>query len=105
LAQQGYIKRGYLGISSQQVQLPPAQRAGKTQERGLLIVRVDDDSPAQKGGLLLGDILVALDGQSVSETEDLQAVLTSNRVGKAITVEVIRGGTLQTLSVTVGQRL
>jgi S1-C subfamily serine protease len=104
LAQQGYIKRGYLGISSQQVQLPPNQRAKESQERGLLIVRVDDDSPAQKGGLLLGDILVALDGQSVSETEDLQALLTSNRVGKAISVEVIRGGTLQTLTVTVGQR-
>jgi S1-C subfamily serine protease len=104
LAQQGYIKRGYLGISSQQVHLPPPQRAGKTQERGLLIVRVDEDSPAQKGGLLLGDILVALDGQPVSETEDLQALLTSNRVGKAIAIEVIRGGTLQTLSVTVGQR-
>jgi len=65
---------------------------------------VDEDSPAQKGGLLLGDILVTLDGQSVSEVEDLQALLTGNRVGKAIPVEVIRGGTLQTLTVTVGQR-
>jgi len=104
LAQQGYIKRGYLGISSQQVQLPAPQRAGLTQEQGLLIVRVDEDSPAEKGGLLLGDVLVTLDGQPVSEAEDLQALLTSKRVGKAIAIEVIRGGTLQTLQVTVGQR-
>ena len=104
LAQQGFIKRGYLGISSQQVQLPAAQRAGRTQEQGLLIVKVDDDSPAQKGGLLLGDILVALDGQAIDDAEELRVLLSSNRVGKAIPVEVIRGGKLETLQVTVGQR-
>src|SRR6266699_1267114 len=61
LAQQGFIKRGYLGISSQLVQLPEAQRDGRTEDHGLLIVQVDEGSPAQKGGLLLGDILVTLD--------------------------------------------
>ncbi len=104
LAQQGYIKRGYLGISSQQVQLPPTQRAGRTQEQGLLIVKVDDDSPAQKGGILLGDILVVLDGQAVDDAEELRVLLSSNRVDKTIPVEVIRGGKLETLQVTVGQR-
>ena len=104
LAQQGYIKRGYLGISSQLVNLPPAQRGGRTQEHGLLIVKVDDDSPAQKGGLMLGDILVGLDGNVVNDSEDLQTVLTNNRVGKTVPVEVIRGNTLHTLQVTVGQR-
>jgi len=104
LAQQGYIKRGYLGISSQLVNLPPAQRGGRTQEHGLLIVKVDDDSPAQKGGLMLGDILVGLDRNVVDDSEDLQTVLTNNRVGKTIPVEVIRGNTLHTLQVTVGQR-
>lgn len=104
LAQQGYIKRGYLGISSQLVHLPPAQRVGRTQEHGLLIVKVDDDSPAQKGGLMLGDILVGLDGTTVNDSEDLQTVLTNNRVGKTVPLEVIRGNTLQTLQITVGQR-
>jgi S1-C subfamily serine protease len=104
LVQQGYIKRGYLGISSQIVYLPTSQRVGRTQEHGLLIVKVDDDSPAQKGGLMLGDILVGIDGQTITDTEELLALLTHNRVGKAIPVEVIRGNTLQTLQVTVGQR-
>ncbi|GAC1345993.1 MAG: trypsin-like peptidase domain-containing protein [Ktedonobacteraceae bacterium] len=104
LAQQGYIKRGYLGISSQLVHLPPQQRVGRTQEHGLLIVKVDDDSPAHKGGLMLGDILVGLDGKTVNDTEDLQTVLTTNRVGKTVPIEVIRGNTLQTLQITVGQR-
>ena len=104
LAQQGYVKRGYLGISSQIVQLPSFQRAGRTQEHGLLIVKVDDNSPAQRGGIMLGDILVGLDGQTITDSEDLQALLGSNRVGKTIPVDVIRGNTLTTLQVTVGQR-
>ena len=104
LVKQGYIKRGYLGISSQLVRLPDAQRAGQTQEHGLLIVKVDENSPAQKGGLMLGDILVALDGHAITDSEDLQVLLTGDRVGKAIPVDVIRGNTLKTLQVTVGQR-
>jgi S1-C subfamily serine protease len=104
LVKQGYIKRGYLGISSQLVRLPDAQRAGKTQEYGLLIVKVDENSPAQKGGLMLGDILVALDGHTINDSEDLQVLLTGDRVGKAIPIDVIRGNALQTLQVTVGQR-
>jgi len=104
LIKQGYIKRGYLGISSQLVRLPDAQRAGRTQEHGLLIVKVDENSPAQNGGLMLGDILVALDGHAINDSEDLQVLLTGDRVDKAIPIDVIRGNTLQTLQVTVGQR-
>ena len=104
LVKQGYIKRGYLGISSQLVRLPDAQRGGRTQEYGLLIVKVDENSPAQKGGLMLGDILVALDGHAITDSEDLQVLLTGDRVDKAIPIDVIRGNALQTLQVTVGQR-
>lgn len=104
LIKHGTIKRGYLGISSQLVELPASQRGGKTQEHGLLIVNVEKDSPAQRGGILLGDILLSLDGHVIHDSEDLHVVLTGERVGKAIPVEVIRGNTLQTLSVTVGER-
>ncbi|HEU5013161.1 MAG TPA: trypsin-like peptidase domain-containing protein [Roseiflexaceae bacterium] len=104
IANQGYIKRGYLGISSQPVQIPEAQRAGREQDHGLLIVRVEDNSPAQQGGLLLGDILVALDGQTVTDTDDLQALLAGERVDTTVPVEVLRGGNLQTLQVQIGRR-
>jgi S1-C subfamily serine protease len=93
-----------MGISSQLVELPENQRAGRTQEHGLLIVKVDENSPAQRGGILLGDILVGLDNQTINDSDDLQAILAGNRVGKTIPVEVIRGSSLQTLQVTVGQR-
>ena len=104
LAQQGFIKRGYLGISSQLVQLPEAQRGGRTEDHGLLIVQVDEGSPAQKGGLLLGDILIALDNHPLKDAEDLRSLLSGDRVGKSIPITVNRGGKIQTLQVTVGQR-
>ena len=104
LSERGSIKRGYLGILSQPVHLPAAQRAGLQGSGGLLIVGVEDDSPAGKGGMLLGDILVSLDATSVADTDELQALLTSDRVGREVPVEVIRGGELTTLRVTVGER-
>jgi S1-C subfamily serine protease len=104
LATQGYIKRGYLGISSQLVELPTTQRAGRDQEHGLLIVKVDDNSPAQQGGILVGDILVALDDHQINDAEELQLLLVGDRVGKEIPIAVIRGNALQTLQVTIGQR-
>ncbi|GAC1407580.1 MAG: trypsin-like peptidase domain-containing protein [Ktedonobacteraceae bacterium] len=104
LATQGYIKRGYLGISSQLVHVPTGQRAGREQEHGLLIVKVEENSPAQRGGVMIGDILVMLDGRIVKDSEDLQIVLVGDRVGKTIPVEVIRGDAVQTLQITVGQR-
>ncbi len=104
LTTQGHIKRGFLGISSQLVQVPAAQRGDSTQEYGLLIVKVDENSPAQKGGILLGDILVTLDGHAIKDSEDLQLLLSGERVGKNVQIDVIRGNTLRTLSVTIAER-
>ena len=104
LTEHGTPKQGYIGISSQPVRIPEAQRAGRTDETGLLVVNVEEDSPAHKGGLLLGDVLVSLDGHSAGDTDDLLRLLSGERVGKAVAVEVIRGGKLEKLEVTVGQR-
>lgn len=104
LIKEGHIKRGYLGISSQLVQLPPTQRAGLVQDHGLLIVKVDNNTPAQKGGILVGDILVALDGHDIRDSEDLQLLLSGERVGKTLPVSVIRGNAVQILQITVGER-
>ncbi|PJF48257.1 MAG: signal protein PDZ [Candidatus Thermofonsia Clade 3 bacterium] len=103
LTKQGYVKRGYLGIVSQQVRLPPAQRSD-AQEYGLLIVRVEENSPAERGGLLIGDILLAVEGQPINDADDLMAVLHGDRVGKPVAVRVSRGGIAQTLTVVVGQK-
>ncbi|PDV96630.1 S1C family serine protease [Candidatus Chloroploca asiatica] len=100
----GYIKRGFLGISSQPVELPEGQRGGQSQTHGLLIVRVEPGSPAAQGGLLLGDVLITFDGHPLTDTDELQALLVGDRVGKQVPVQVLRGGSLFTALVTVGQR-
>jgi S1-C subfamily serine protease len=104
LAGGGTVKRGFLGISSQPVEIPAGQRAGLAQERGLLVVRVEPASPAEQGGLMVGDVLTAFDGQVLSDTDELQALLAGERVGAAVPVQVLRGGNLTTVKVTVGQR-
>ncbi|MCA1737428.1 MAG: S1C family serine protease [Actinobacteria bacterium] len=105
LSERGSVKRGYLGILSQPVRLPAAQRVGLGDQRGgLLVVGVEDGSPAGKGGMLLGDILVSLDTAPVVDTDELQALLTGDKVGHEVSIGVIRGGELQTLRVAVGER-
>lgn len=105
LEERGTIKRGYLGILSQPVRLPATQRAGLGDQRGgLLVVGVEEGSPADRGGALVGDILVSLDAAPVADTDELQALLTGDRVGREVPVGVVRGGELQTLRVTVGER-
>lgn len=106
ITQHGSLKRGYLGISSQPVRLPDNAPTinGTKPTVGLLIMHVEPDSPAAQGGLLLGDILVAMSGQVVADADDLQAFLTSDKVGVAQPVQIIRGGELRELQVTVGAR-
>ena len=104
LAERGSVKRGYLGILSQPVSLPAAQRMGLEAGGGLLVVGVDEDSPAGKGGVLVGDILVSLDATTVADTEELLALLTGDKVGREVPVEVVRGGEQKTLRVTIGER-
>ncbi len=104
LSEKGSIKRGYLGILSQPVRLPDARRIGLTQRTGLLVVGVEEGSPADASGLIVGDILAALDGQPVEDTEDLLALLTGERVGAPVPIKVVRGGEPKTLEVTVGER-
>ena len=103
LAERGSVRRGYLGILSQPVRLPDGQ-SGLTQRGGLLVVGVEDGSPAGNGGLIVGDILATLDGQPVEDTDDLLTLLTGDRVGRSVPVGVIRGGELTKLEVSVGER-
>ncbi|HST06114.1 MAG TPA: trypsin-like peptidase domain-containing protein [Chloroflexia bacterium] len=104
LLESGTIKRGYLGIGSQAVDLAESQRAGHKQESGLLIVHVDENSPAAQAGVLIGDILVGLDGQTVTDGDALVALLSGDRIGKSLKADIIRGGEARSLDVTLGER-
>jgi S1-C subfamily serine protease len=104
LSERGSVKRGYLGILSQPVRLPNGQSLGLTQRGGLLVVGVEDGSPADRGGLIVGDILATLDGQPIEDTEDLLVLLAGDRVGRSVPVKLVRGGELTEVEITVGER-
>jgi S1-C subfamily serine protease len=100
----GRVRRGYLGVSTQRVRLPDALRGELNQKRGLLIVSVEAGSPAEQGGLTLGDTIVGVASEAVSNHEDLLTLLTGDRVGTAVPVKFVRGGQAQTVDVTIGER-
>ena len=100
----GRPRRGYLGVAGQAVQLGAAREAAGDRETAVLIVGVTPDSPAARGGLIVGDVLTDFDGQAIESPEDLLDVLVGDRVGRAVQLRILRGGTPTTLSVIVGEK-
>jgi S1-C subfamily serine protease len=100
----GRVRRGYLGIGTQPVRLPDAARAlAGGQEAGLMVVAVEPGAPADQGGVLLGDVLLALGGRPTADVDDVLAALGGDAVGEALQAHVLRAGELRTLTVTVGE--
>jgi S1-C subfamily serine protease len=106
LLEKGHIPRGYLGAGLQPVQLPASARKGTAEDydAGLLIVTIASDGPAEKAGLMLGDILLAVEGRKVNEPSDVQAALDSESVGKTLGTVILRGGKPVELNITIGER-
>jgi len=93
---------GYLGVGSVPVRLAPAQQVnGHTS--GLLVTAVVDGGPAAAAGVLVGDVLVALDTVAIDDPEDLIGRLRG-RAGQSMALTVVRGGAATTLTATVGER-
>jgi len=106
LAKHGHVRRGFLGVRSQPVPISAAQQSslGREQASGLLLVGVEHNSPAEAGGLIVGDILVAIAGQPVTDPDELLSRLAGEVVGKPTPVEILRGGQPAKLTVTIGER-
>jgi S1-C subfamily serine protease len=106
LLRQGHVSRGYLGIGMQPVRLPDGLRAalGLPGDGGLIVVTVEPDGPAARAGLLLGDVLVALDGVPTADLDDVQGRLGGDRIGTTVTALVVRAGARAEVRVTVGER-
>ncbi len=100
----GKIRRGYLGIGAHPVRLPAGLEQQVGQRVGLIVVSVEPGSPAERGGLGLGDVIVAVDGTLVRSHDDVAAQLTSEKVGASLRIRLVRGGAVKELSVTVAER-
>ena len=100
LQTQGTITRGYLGIAAQPIRVPEKQRSVAGTGEALLVVAVKDDTPAADAGLLVGDVLLSLDGQPLASPDDLLDLLAGDRVGRPVPLHVLRGGVPTDINVT-----
>ena len=104
LRQPGGLRRGYLGVGAHPVRLPPALRDATGREGGLIFLSIEPGGPADRAGLMLGDVLVSLGGQSLHSIEELLGYLGDEKVGTQVQARVLRAGEVREVSLTLGQR-
>lgn len=104
LRQYGRVRRGYLGVQSQPVDLPAAAGMDGRQQKGLLLVSVERGHPADQASLMVGDILIALDGALLEDHDQLLALLAADLAGREVPYAALRGGRLVQGKITVGER-
>lgn len=106
LLQGGSAQRGFLGLGMQSVELPETllQPLQLKHPGGVIVVSVEPDAPAAQAGILLGDILIALDGSPLSDIGDVHNLLDPEQVGKPLVAQIIRGGALMESTIIVGER-
>lgn len=106
LLAKGRIARGYLGVGLQPVRVPEsiARTLQLSRTGGAIVVAVEPGSPADRSGVMIGDVLVGIDGAAVSDVEDVHGLLGPDKVGSQSSLRVIRAGALTQVSVTIGER-
>lgn len=106
ILQKGRIPRGYLGIGLQPVRLPEALRVSlqRNEKTAAIVLEVEPESPAHKAGIVIGDILLSLEGQPVTHLENVQSHLDARNIGKTLAAKIVRGGAVQSVNITVTER-
>jgi serine protease Do len=99
----GKITRGWLGIAIQEITKELAESFGMKNNNGALVAGVEKGGPADKSGLLAGDVITKFDGKTINTSSDLPRVVGMAKPNKAVPVEVLRKGAAKTLTVTVGE--
>jgi membrane-associated protease RseP (regulator of RpoE activity) len=97
-------KRAYLGVSLNDISPELSDYFGATKENGVLVESVADDSPAEKAGLRVGDVIVSVDGQDVHGSGDVRRSLREKKEGDSVRIEVVRGRARQTLVASVVEK-
>ena len=106
LTQKGHVASPYIGLVMQPVPIPDSlqKTGGVTATVGLLVMHVEASGPADNAGVLLGDVLVQLEGQTFSDLSDLQDVLRRSGINQDVKATLIRGGQKVELNIKIGER-
>jgi len=106
LLKKGHIPQGFLGVGLQPVRLPDALRQSlqRSEKTAAIVLEVEPESPAQKAGIVIGDILIALAGHPVARLEDVHAQLHGEAIGQQLALKFVRGGAVQEVNIVVGER-
>ena len=83
---------------------PFARALQRRENTAVIVLEVESDGPAHKAGVLIGDILIAVDGKPVMRLEDVHAHLSGEQIGKPVNAEFLRGGVRRETSIVVGER-
>jgi S1-C subfamily serine protease len=107
LVRHGRVRRAYIGIAAQQFTLSRRRRhaAGLAQESAVMVASIEPGSPAERAGLLGGDIILALDGVVITGADDLIRVLAGDKIGRTVELEVLHNGSRRMLSLVPHERV
>jgi serine protease Do len=103
LRQYGETRRGWLGVKIQSLTEDLAEAAGVKESTGALVASVSPDSPAAKGGIQDGDIILKFDGKEVTTMRGLPRLVAQTPIGKDVDVEILRKGQKRTVKVAIGR--
>ncbi len=103
LKETGEVSRGWLGVLIQDVTRDLAESFDMKKPMGALVARVLPDSPSEKAGLEVGDIIVKFNGHEVGDSSSLPPIVGRTRMNTSVPVEIIRNGKTRTLTVTIGE--
>jgi S1-C subfamily serine protease len=103
LIRDGRVRRAYLGIAGGARPVPPRVAATVGRRQAIEVVEVVAGSPAERAGLRPEDLIVALDGEPITDVGDLQQRMTADAIGRELALEVIRDGAARTLRIVPGE--
>lgn len=101
LMKDGKVTRGWLGVTIQKMTLELASSFGLNEPQGVLVNGVLPKGPAERGGLLRGDVIVKYNGQELADFADLPKLVAQTRPGETVTLNILRNGKPATVQITI----
>jgi serine protease Do len=104
LKSSGKVERGWLGVQMQPMTDTLAKAVGRPNDKGVIVSMVTPDSPAERGGVKQGDVIIGINGDTIEQPRDLALAVADLKAGDKAKLQVWRNGKEQTLNVTIGSQ-